>query len=688
MLVRRTLLEQLGRPRRGLLPLLRGHRPLPADPRGRLRACATSRRRSSSTRAARPRPARVSCPCSLRAASATRASTGAGVGAPCSSGSGSGSGRSRTCSWARGGAESRAGHAHHCARWLARSRERLARRLGAGSDHLLFWPNGRRRDAGRPTSVLRACAESAESSRSAGEPRAGRRPDVLDRMTDAMTHRGPERPRHVSRPGVALGARRLSIVDVEGGHQPFANEDGSVWAIQNGELYNHVDLRTRARRARAHVRVRAATPRSSRTSTSRHGDRVPGAAARECSGSRLGRPRAPRGPRARPARRQAALLRATSATSSSSRRSSRASSPAASSTPSSTTRRSTRYLTLGFVPGPMHAARAASRSSCPAIALVVEDGGVRVERVLGVSRAGVGRAMSRSTEYQRAAARAARRIGAAAPDERRAARRDAERRARLEPDRRADGAPHERARQDVLGRVRRGGRATSSPTRARRRRSSAPTTTSSSSRSPSRPSTSTSSSGTSTSRSPTCRRSGSWRSRELAAEHVTVALSGQGADELLGGYRKHRAASLAARWRRLPGPVRARRRARDRAARAGRLQRAARDARCARPGRRGSLAMSGRIDADLRRRARARRRSPDSTAARRERRPRPPRTASPTTRLPATLHLDGQLASSTTCSTTSIARRWRTRSRCACRSSITSWSSSAPRSRPISRSAG
>ena len=67
--------------------------------------------------------------------------------------------------------------------------------------------------------------------------------EVLVRMTDVMTHRGPnDRGLHTA-PGVALGVRRLSIVDVEGGHQPFASEDGQVSAIQNGELYNHDEIR-------------------------------------------------------------------------------------------------------------------------------------------------------------------------------------------------------------------------------------------------------------------------------------------------------------------------------------------------------------------------------------------------------------------------------------------------------------
>ncbi len=58
-----------------------------------------------------------------------------------------------------------------------------------------------------------------------------------------MTHRGPNDRGTYMVDGVALGVRRLSIVDVEGGHQPVLNERGDVVAIQNGELYNHVDLR-------------------------------------------------------------------------------------------------------------------------------------------------------------------------------------------------------------------------------------------------------------------------------------------------------------------------------------------------------------------------------------------------------------------------------------------------------------
>ena len=128
-------------------------------------------------------------------------------------------------------------------------------------------------------------------------------------MTDAMTHRGPNDRGTSSAPGVALGVRRLSIVDVEGGHQPFANEDGTIWAVQNGELYNHDALRDDSAPRRATVPRAAATPRSSRISTSETAPRSPSTCA-ACSALAVwdGDRRRARA-RARPARHQAALLR-------------------------------------------------------------------------------------------------------------------------------------------------------------------------------------------------------------------------------------------------------------------------------------------------------------------------------------------------------------------------------------------
>src|SRR6516162_9383304 len=66
---------------------------------------------------------------------------------------------------------------------------------------------------------------------------------ILERMTATLAHRGPDGDGfHVSGP-VALGHRRLSIIDVAGGAQPLANEDGTVWVTYNGELYNELELR-------------------------------------------------------------------------------------------------------------------------------------------------------------------------------------------------------------------------------------------------------------------------------------------------------------------------------------------------------------------------------------------------------------------------------------------------------------
>jgi asparagine synthase (glutamine-hydrolysing) len=65
----------------------------------------------------------------------------------------------------------------------------------------------------------------------------------LKRMRDALRHRGPDGAGLLLDGPVGLGHRRLSIVDVSGGHQPMANEDGSVWIVFNGEIYNHAALR-------------------------------------------------------------------------------------------------------------------------------------------------------------------------------------------------------------------------------------------------------------------------------------------------------------------------------------------------------------------------------------------------------------------------------------------------------------
>ena len=62
-------------------------------------------------------------------------------------------------------------------------------------------------------------------------------------MTRAIAHRGPDDEHFHREPGVALGARRLSIVDLAGGRQPIGNEDQSIWVAFNGELFEYPELR-------------------------------------------------------------------------------------------------------------------------------------------------------------------------------------------------------------------------------------------------------------------------------------------------------------------------------------------------------------------------------------------------------------------------------------------------------------
>ncbi len=68
---------------------------------------------------------------------------------------------------------------------------------------------------------------------------------LLAKMARTIIHRGPDDEGFFCEGAVGFGARRLSIVDVVGGHQPLSNEDGSVWIAFNGEIYNHPELRSK-----------------------------------------------------------------------------------------------------------------------------------------------------------------------------------------------------------------------------------------------------------------------------------------------------------------------------------------------------------------------------------------------------------------------------------------------------------
>ena len=74
---------------------------------------------------------------------------------------------------------------------------------------------------------------------------AGRRAidrDLVSRLNETQHHRGPDEGGIHMEPGVGLGHRRLSIIDLSTGQQPLANEDGSVVIVYNGEIYNYREL--------------------------------------------------------------------------------------------------------------------------------------------------------------------------------------------------------------------------------------------------------------------------------------------------------------------------------------------------------------------------------------------------------------------------------------------------------------
>jgi asparagine synthase (glutamine-hydrolysing) len=74
---------------------------------------------------------------------------------------------------------------------------------------------------------------------------------TIHRMCEAIVHRGPDDEGIFVKAGVGLGMRRLSIIDLAGGHQPVFNEDKTIWIVFNGEIYNFPELRSQLQ-ARGH----------------------------------------------------------------------------------------------------------------------------------------------------------------------------------------------------------------------------------------------------------------------------------------------------------------------------------------------------------------------------------------------------------------------------------------------------
>ena len=86
--------------------------------------------------------------------------------------------------------------------------------------------------------------------------------ELITHMCDAIAHRGPNDAGYYRNGPIALGHRRLSIIDLASGHQPLSNEDDTVWVVFNGEIYNFVELRE-GLEAKGHQFRTKSSPRSS-----------------------------------------------------------------------------------------------------------------------------------------------------------------------------------------------------------------------------------------------------------------------------------------------------------------------------------------------------------------------------------------------------------------------------------------
>ena len=263
-----------------------------------------------------------------------------------------------------------------------------------------------------------------------------------DRLTAMTVGRRAPRPRRgrllSSARGIGLGHRRLSIIDLSTGDQPLANEDGPIWVVFNGEIYNFAEMRARARGARPSVPHAHATPKSSSTPTS-SGASARSTASAACSPSRSGTSRRRRlllGPRSRSASSRSTTAPRPSGVTFGSEIKSLLEDP---DVPRGWSAEALdAYLTLQYVPCPQTIYRAIWK--LPPGHLLVAEGGQRRRRgATGTCTfTGDGDAARETRYLERLDALVGESV-AAASGQRRAARRVPLGRHRLEPGRRGDG---------------------------------------------------------------------------------------------------------------------------------------------------------------------------------------------------------------------------------------------------------
>ena len=85
------------------------------------------------------------------------------------------------------------------------------------------------------------------------------REKVLQNMTDVITHRGPDSFGYFTDDTIAMGFRRLSIIDLDGGSQPIYSQDKNLVITFNGEIYNYLELREALSRERIGFRTKSDT---------------------------------------------------------------------------------------------------------------------------------------------------------------------------------------------------------------------------------------------------------------------------------------------------------------------------------------------------------------------------------------------------------------------------------------------